>query len=90
MVGFHRSAVAGPLLAALNVGHLQTQDLGQGLTGSAAPVESQPQLRVAAVNSRAEIYFGLERKNLCPLSQLCRWRLSLANWDLDQTVPRLI
>lgn len=52
--------------------------------------ESQTQLRVAAVNSRAEISFGLQRENLCPLSQVCRWRLSLANWDLDQTVPRLI
>lgn len=31
-MGFHRSGVAGPLLTALNVAHLQTQDLGQGLT----------------------------------------------------------
>lgn len=66
------------------------QDLGRGLTRSAAPVESQTELKVAALSSRVEISFVLERKNLCPLIQVCRWRLSLANWDLDQMILRLI
>ncbi|KAJ7425312.1 hypothetical protein BTVI_03320 [Pitangus sulphuratus] len=82
---------AGSLLMALNVGHLQPpQDLGQGWTLHVAPVESQTQLMVVALTSGVETSFVLERKNLCPLTQVWRGRLSLANCDLDEMAPRMI